>query len=360
MKKKIIIALIVIFLFFVLGGVLYGVSYVKNSVKAMDKNDNTEIVFEIKSGTPTKQIMEDLCNRGLTKDKNIAYYYAKKYPNFNPQAGVYSLNKTMDLKEILDKFNSGKVIDDSIAVTFVEGKRITDYAKVINKNFGYSEEEVIATLADRAYLQELIEKYWFLTDDILNDKLYYALEGYLYPDTYAFKKDASIKDIVEKMLGGMSNKLANFRTEIDNNKYSVHEILTLASIVELEGGNSNDRQGVAGVFANRLKYGWSLGSDVTTYYGAKINMADRDLWQYEIEEVNGYNTRPAAMAGKLPIGPICSPSVDSLRAAIEPAEHDYMYFVADKNGKTYFNRTYDEHQKTINKLKADGLWYVYK
>jgi UPF0755 protein len=353
MKKKIIIALVVIFLFFALVGIC-GYSYYNSSIGAMDKNDTSEIVFEIKPGTPTKKIMEELCNRGLTKNKDIAYYYAKKYPNLNPQAGVYSLNKAMSLKDILDKFNKGDIIDDSIAVTFVEGKRITDYAKVINKNFGYSEEEVIATLADRAYLEELIEKYWFLTDDILNDKLYYALEGYLYPDTYAFKKDASIKDVVEKMLSGMSNKLANARKEIDDSEYNVHQILTLASIVELEGGNSNDRQGVAGVFANRLKYGWSLGSDVTTYYGARINMADRDLYQAEIEEVNGYNTRPAAMAGKLPIGPICSPSYESIRAAIEPAEHDYMYFVADKNGKTYFNRTYDEHQKTLNKVKSAG------
>ena len=359
MKKKVIIALIVIFLFFALGGVV-GFNYYKSCLRAVDKNDNSEVIFEIKSGTTTKTIMEDLYNRGLIKNKDIGYFYAKKYPNLNPQAGVYSLNKTMSVKDILDTFNSGKVIDDSIAVTFVEGKRITDYAKVINKTFGYSEDEVLAVVADRAYLEELIEKYWFLTDDILNDKLYYALEGYLYPDTYAFKKDASIKDIVEKMLGGMANKLSNLRKEFDESKYSVHEILTLASIVELEGGNSKDRGGVAGVFYNRLNKGWSLGSDVTTYYGARVNMADRDLWQAEIEEVNGYNTRPASMAGKLPIGPICSPSLESIRATLEPEEHLYMYFVADKYGKTYFSYTGEEHQKTIDRLKSEGLWYVYE
>ncbi len=359
MKKKIIIAIIVIFLFFVLAGGLWGFNYVKSCAKAMDKNDNTEIVVEIKNGTPTKTIIEELYNRGLTKNKDVAYYYAKKYPNFSPQAGVYSLNKTMSLNDIFEKLNKGDVIDDSIAVTFVEGKRLTDYAKVINKNFGYSEEEVMAVLADRGYLQELIEKYWFLTDDILNDKLYFALEGYLYPDTYAFKKDATIKDIIEKMLTGTANKLAGFRKEIDDSKYSVHELLTLASIIELEAGNSKERAMVAGVFYNRLNEGWSLGSDVTTYYGARKTFKE-DLWQKEIEEVNGYNTRPASMAGKLPIGPICSPGFESIRATIEPEETTYMYFVADKNGKTYFSYTGEEHQRTINKLKNDGLWYVYE
>ena len=265
----------------------------------------------------------------------------------------------MSFEEIMEKFNKGEVQDNSISVTFVEGKRITDYVKVINKNFGYSEEEILKVLSDKEYLNELIEKYWFLTEDILNDKLYYALEGYLYPDTYAFKQDASIKDIVGKMLDGMSNKLANCKELIDKNKYSVHEILTMASIVELEGANSNDRYGVAGVFYNRLNSGMSLGSDVTTYYGARVNMADRDLWQAEIEAVNGYNTRPASMAGKLPIGPICSPSIDSIKASLEPEEHDYLYFVADKTGKTYFNHTYQEHINTINRLKKEGLWYEY-
>ena len=358
MGKKIIIAIIVIFLFFALAGV-FGFNYYKSCLKAIDKNDTNEIVFEIKTGTATKAIMEELYNKGLVKNKDIAYFYAKKYPSFNPQAGVYSLNKTMDLKAILDTFQNGKVIDDSIAVTFIEGKRITDYAKVINKNFGYSEDEVISTLSDRAYLQELIDKYWFLTEDILDDKLYYALEGYLYPDTYAFKKDASIKEIVEKMLTGMGNKLANFRKEIDESKYSVHELLTLATIIELEAGNSKERAMVAGVFYNRLNQGWSLGSDVTTYYGARKTFKE-DLWQKEIEEINGYNTRPAAMAGKLPIGPICGPSFESIRATIEPEENTYMYFVADKNGKTYFSYTGEEHQRTINKLKSEGLWYVYE
>ena len=139
----------------------------------------------------------------------------------------------------------------------------------------------------------------------------------------------------------------------------LHEILTMASIVELEGANKLDRQGVSGVFYNRLKSGMQLGSDVTAYYAARVNMSERDLYQYEIDEVNDYNTRPGAMAGKLPVGPICNPSSTSIKAALMPEEHDYFYFVADKNKKTYFSKTYEEHQNIINKLKSEGLWFNY-
>ncbi len=358
MKKILLVIVIAIFLFFVLAGV-GGVLYYNNGLKAVDSNDKTEVLFEVKPNTFATGVVEKLIESGLVKNKISARIYLKLHGDVAPQAGVYSLNKAMTLEEMLNKMTKGDAVIDSVSVTFVEGKRIPYFVSVVNKNFGYSEEEIYKVISDEAYLKELINKYWFLTDEVLNDKLYYALEGYLYPDTYAFKKEASIKEIVEKLLDGMANKLAGCRELIDSSKYNVHEILTLASIVELEGANSDDRNGVAGVFFNRLNRGMSLGSDVTTYYGAKVNMADRDLYQAEIEENNGYNTRPASMAGKLPIGPICGPSIQSIRAVLEPEEHTYLYFVADKNGKTYFNYDYSGHVNTINKLKKEGLWYTY-
>ena len=361
MKKKFIIVIIVIFLFFIALGI-GGVFYYTNGLKpvSMAKQTVKDVLFEVSPGTSSKTIVENLAKEGLIRSKYVGFIYLKLNKDVAPKAGKYYLNKGMSFEEIIKKISDKSDVDeDSINVTFIEGKRITDYVKVINTNFGYSEEEIIATLADKEYLQELIDKYWFLTDEILNDKLYYALEGYLYPDTYAFKKDASIKDIIEKMLEGMNKKVVGYKDIATQSKYTFHQILTIASIVELEGANSDDRLGVSGVFYNRLENGMSLGSDVTTYYGARINMADRDLYQWEIEQVNDYNTRPAQMAGKLPVGPICSPSIQSIVAAIEPEEHDYFYFVADKNGKTYFSYTYSEHQQVINRLKQDGLWYVY-
>ena len=88
-------------------------------------------------------------------------------------------------------------------------------------------------------------------------------------------------------------------------------------------------------------------------------MSERDLYQAELNAVNGYNTRVSVMAGKLPIGPICNPSVLSLEAVLNPTNSDYFYFVADKNKKVYYSKTYNEHLATIQNLKSKGLWYTY-
>ena len=233
-------------------------------------------------------------------------------------------------------------------------------ASVIASNTNNTEKEVYDTLNDKEYLDELINKYWFIEKDIKNENIYYSLEGYLYPNTYEFyNKDVSVKEIFSTMLDEMDKKLSNYKTDLLSQKYSIHEILTLASIIELEGGNSTDREGISGVFYNRLNSNWSLGSDVTTYYAAKIELSERDLYQYEIDDKNYYNTRSSYLAGKLPIGPICNPSIDSIKASLYPKTSEYYYFVADKTGATYFSKTYDEHLATRNDLIKAGLWYTY-
>lgn len=357
--KKILIVCLVIFSFFMLG--LGGtIIYYNQSVeyKETNKEKIKEIDFVIKEGSSANGVIDSLYSNGLIKNKYVGYFYLKTHKDLKIMAGVYKLNTGMNLRDILGKIDSGDSIKNTIAVTFVEGKRVTDYANVIAKNFPYTYEEVMAVIEDREYLNELIGKYSFLTKDLLNDKLYYALEGYLAADTYYFYKDASIKTILEKMISETGKKLEKFNYK--DSKYSVHELLTMASIIELEGANKNDRDKVAGVFYNRLNSGWSLGSDVTTYYGAKVELFERDLYQYEIDANNGYNTRVQSMAGKLPIGPICSPSLESINASINPVSHDYYFFVADKNKKTYFTKTNGEHEKIIKELKDKGLWYVYK
>ena len=123
--------------------------------------------------------------------------------------------------------------------------------------------------------------------------------------------------------------------------------------------NNSDRKNVASVFYNRLDLGMSLGSDVTTYYAVKTDMGDRDLYQAEIDRYNAYNTRGPNMEGKLPIGPISSIGRASIEAAIEPSDTDYLFFVADKNGKLYFTKTNSEHIQVVNNLQSTGMWYEY-
>jgi len=359
MKKKLVVIAIAIFSFFVIGALALFFVY-KNNLKAVDSGkDIQDVVFVVEQGMTTKDVIDSLYDVGLIKNKYVGYAYIKIHNNYVLKAGVYDLDTGMDLKELLEKIKSGAARDDSISVTFVEGKRMTYFVSQISKNFGYSEDEIYAVIQNKEYLNKLIDKYWFLTDEILNDKLYYALEGYLSPNTYYFNKDATIEEIIEKLLDTTGFELNKHKDAIEKSDFTVHEFLTLASIVELEGGNADDRQGVAGVFYNRLNSGWSLGSDVTTYYGARVDMAERDLTIDEINEINAYNTRVAQMAGKLPVGPICNPGIDAIVATIEPKEHDYYYFVADKNGKTYFTKSQAEHDSKIAELKRNGLWFEY-
>ena len=183
------------------------------------------------------------------------------------------------------------------------------------------------------------------------------MEGYLYPDTYEFKQNSTLEEIIEKMLNNMDSKLSNYKDEIKLSNYNIHELLTLASIVELEGVNSKDRSMVAGVFYNRLKSNMTLGSDVTTYYAVDKDFT-RNLSQKDLDSCNGYNTRGTCVTG-LPVGPICSSSLSSLAASIEPTENEYFYFVADKEKNTYFSKTSTEHTQTVAKLKSEGKWYTY-
>ena len=161
------------------------------------------------------------------------------------------------------------------------------------------------------------------------------------------------------MLDETNKQLEPFKNDIINSKYTMHQILTMASIVELEALNKNDRASVASVFYNRLNINMPLGSDVTTYYASGVDMSERDLTVNELNAVNSYNTRSTTMAGKLPVGPICNPSISSIEAALHPAATDYYFFVADKNGNVYYTKTNREHEQKILELKNKGLWFNY-
>ena len=324
--------------------------------------DSTLKQIEIKAGSSYLTIAPLLKQNNLIKSETFYKLYIKIFKPKSLEACTYNLSGNMGVKKIVSELEKGcKANPNAFNITFKEGLNMRAIAKTIANNTNNSEDDVFDLLKDTNYLNEIINEYWFLTDEIKNPKIYYSLEGYLFPDTYQFaNKDAPVKEIFNTMLDEMGSKLEKYKTEIDKSGYTVHEILSLASIVELEAANSNDRAGVAGVFYNRLENNWSLGSDVTTYYAAKVDVSERDLYQTEIDDYNAYNTRNQLMAGKLPVGPICNPGMASIKATIEPTSHDYFYFVADKNKKTYFSKTEYQHNQIINQLKSEDLWYEYE
>lgn len=354
-KKKIIYIIPLIIWVVMIIGIVF--CYI-NTTPISSKSD--KVVLKIEEGTTIRDVADVLKEKNLIRNKTFLLVYIKLNSINGIKAGNYSLNRNMDLKDILTILQDGSNIkNETISITFNEGKTMRGMAKIIEQTTSNSYDDVFEVLSNKEYINSLINKYWFLDETILNENIYYPLEGYLAPNTYEFKIDVSVEDIFEKLLDQTDSILEKNKSAIENNNFSVHQIITLASMVESEGVTLDDRKNIAGVFINRLNSGMSLGSDVTTYYAAKIELGERDLYKSELASDNPYNTRASANAGKLPVGPICNPSEEAIEAVINYASNDYLYFVADKNMKVYFTKTDEEHNKIINELKSSGLWYEY-
>lgn len=349
MKKISIILSILI----IIGSVLLLLIY-KIGISSVSSNSEVK-EFIVEKGSTYVSISSGLKKQNLIKSELMYKIFIKLNKPSNLEAGKYNLSENMNVRELVKVLSSGSNSKaDTVKITFKEGKNMRYIANLISQNTNNTEEDVFNKLKDKDYINSLIEKYWFLTDDIKKEEIYYPLEGYLFPDTYEFLKDSSVEDIFKIMLDQMENKLKDLKEEIEKSKYSIHELITLASIVELEGSSSNDRAKVSGVFYNRLNNGWTLGSDVTTYYAEK-----KDDWSgltySQLNKCNAYNTRGTCVKG-LPIGPICNPGIESIKATINPEITNNYYFVADCSGKTYLNKTESGHNSTIKKLKNENNW----
>ena len=323
--------------------------------------DNSEIEVTIPMGTGTSQIAKILKQNNIIRSETGFKIYVKLNKISNFQAGNYYLKQSMSLKEITKMLQSGIMYDpNELTITYLEGKNMRWLASKIAQITNNEEEEVYSLLKDEQYLDKIINKYWFITEDIKNKDIYYSLEGYLFPDTYALKnKDVTVEEIFEKMLDKMEDVLEEYKNNIENSNYTAHQILTMASIIEMESMKVEDRKDVSSVIYNRLRNNMAIQSDVTTYYAIKVDMGERDLYQRELNTYNPYNTRGPNMEGKLPIGPISSVSKTSIEAAVNPNNTNYFYFVADKAGKLYFSKTISEHNQIITELKTKGLWFEY-
>ncbi len=352
--RNMAIILLVVFTTVILAlGIYYKVNMTGTS------NSDTKKIVNIEEGT-INDIAKTLKDNNLIKNVSIFKVYIKLTNKSNLKAGTYELSENMGVEKIVKILEEGtKYNPNEISITFKEGINIRKIATLISENTNNSYDDVIKKASDETFINTLIDKYWFLTEDIKNKNIYYSLEGYLFPDTYRFNnREVTTEEIFTKMLDEMDKKLSKYKDEINKSDLSVHEIITLASVVELEGAKATDRKGVAGVFYNRLASSAypTLGSDATTYYASKIDDWSYSLTYKELNDCkNKYNTRCSSNTG-LPIGPICNPGIESIEATINPDKHEYYYFVADCNGKVYLTKNSTEHNNIINKLKKEDNW----
>ena len=328
--------------------------YYQYNTSPIDKSSKANIEVTIPEGMSTANIAKTLYDKGLIRNEFFFKVYLKLNNVSSLKASTYLLTKSMSMKEIVEELEKGNTNDNVIRLTFKEGESVKDYANMISKNTDITSEEFLSTIKDTTLLTNLINDYWFLTDSILDENIYYPLEGYLFPDTYEFSKDnLDSETIIRKLLDEEEEKLAPYKDTLENS--NIHSIMTLASIAELEGVKDEDRKMIISVFNNRLARGMNLGSDVTTYYAFDEEM-NSDLTSEMFNTYNPYNTRSSEMAGRLPVGPISNPSLSSIDAAINPSSSDYLYFVADKNRNVYFTKTVAEHEEKVQELKENGDW----
>ena len=334
--------------------VLIALGIYKYETSAVSSNTDPKIIT-VDEGDNYISIASKLKEQNLIRSETFYRLYLRFANPGTLMSGDYELNEAMSVPEIIKVLSDENSRDSTVKITFREGLNIIQMAKIVEEKTDITAEEFINKLADTSYLQSLQQDYWFLTDEIYNSEIYYPLEGYLYPDTYHFEKsELNIDDIVRKILDNTEAKLEPYKEQLQSGTYTTHQILTLASIVELEAVSDSDRATVAGVLYNRLNDNWSLGCDATTYYAAKKSMTE-SLTQSDLTACNGYNTRCTSMTG-LPVGPIDNPSISSIEAALNPTESDYYYFVADTDKKVYFTKNATEHDRIIAQLRDEGKW----
>lgn len=314
------------------------------------------VEVEIPNNTTAKGIASILKKHHLIRDERMFLIYVKIRKVDNLKAGYYDLSANMGVEKIISLLQEGsKKNPNEIRLTFREGINIRRVANIISESTNNSYDSVIELLKNESYLTELTEKYWFIDESIKSKNLYYSLEGYLFPDTYYFTdKNVTVKDIFDKMLNKMDQVLTPYKVEIEKNGKTVHDILTLASIIEKEG-KIRDFHMISSVFHNRMQIHQKLESCATGYYGLGLDFNELGIATREvIGAKNDYNTYQIS---GLPVGPISLPSKDAINASLYPNDTEYLYFLSDNQGVTYFFKNYSEHQKKQQELITAGKWY---
>jgi UPF0755 protein len=253
------------------------------------------------------------------------------------KAGEYSFSPADPLYKVIYKLIKGDVIPaEQIKATFPEGASIYRMGMIL-KESGIKNWKSFQDLVDEGIIAALRERHWKIFKYISSE----SLEGYLFPDTYMFLGDASAEAMAETMLDRFEEIVIPYweKTKKDT-PFSLHEILTLASIVEKEAQQPDERPLIASVFYNRLKKGMPLAADPTIKYA--LERPTKVVYLDQLAVKSPYNTYKRI---GLPPGPICNPGLDSIKAAIYSAKTNYFFFVAKNDGSHNFSKTWQEHQR---------------
>ena len=298
--------------------------------------DDAKIYLRVKPGMGTRQIGQVLMERGVIGSKWKFWLTARlNGMDEGIKTGVYALHPRMEERDVLAKLVAGETT--RLKFTIPEGFRVRDIAKRLGEEGIVDEQEFLAKAKDyRPY--RYIEQH---------EDAVYACEGFLFPDTYVLDPDAGVDTILKEMSSDFDQRLtASMRERAAEEDLSIYELVTLASLVEKEARYAEDRPIVAQVFMKRLALGMPLQSDTTFQYFRDVPKEDLSI--ADTQEDSPYNTYQHK---GLPPGPIANPGMAAIEAVLYPADTDYLYFVADREGHNHYSTNYEDHMAIVNEVR---------
>lgn len=330
MKRTKIILFAVLGLCLAAAGV--GLWFYRYATTPTGTSETTAVVW-IKPGQGFFEATAQLQRAGLVKHPEKFRWLA--YLNGDERrirAGEYELSASMSPRAILDTLVRGEAILHKVVVP--EGATICKIGESLEMVGLVSQEAFLKAAADPALIEAL-----GLEGD--------TMEGYLFPETYHFSRDVTAEQVINKMVAQFRSVFTQAWTDRARDVgFTIHEVVTLASIVEKETARPDERPHIAAVFLNRLKRHMRLESDPTVIYGMKD--FDGNITRKDLKDLTPYNTY--RIKG-LPPGPIANPGRDSIEAVLYPSEKPYLYFVSKNDGSHHFSRTFSEHNKMVRRYQ---------
>lgn len=262
-------------------------------------------------------------------------------------AGRYRLDTAMSTSQIINTITSeDAALAQEVAVQFIEGWRTEQYAEaVVEAGLNITVDEFIAATQDPKWNDDF---------DVLHTRPSgVALEGYLFPDTYNLRMDATADDVIERLLTTFEERVTpEMIADADRLGMTLHQVMTIASIIEREAALPRERATISSVYYNRLADGMPLQADPTVQYqfGTPANWWP-EVTPTDLQQDGSYNTY---LNPSIPPGPICNPSLASIQAALNPSQTDYRFFVATGDGSHAFANTFEEHEQNIEKYQGRG------
>lgn len=304
------------------------------------------VVVEIPAGSSTKKIASILEENHLVRNSHTFTIYVRQTGKGSQlQAGRYQFTPGQPMEQIVNKMVKGEVFVDTIQFTIPEGFTIMQMASLLEEKGWVNKNKFLQEVNHGQFSYDFVQA-------IPHSKtIPYRLEGYLFPKTYELRKGATEHEIIDRMLSQFNEEWdPAWDEQLKKQKMSLHEAVTLASIIEREVAVAKERPIVAGVYYNRMAQDILLQADATIQYA--LGRPKQRLTYKDLELNHPYNTYK--YEGLTP-GPIASPGKSSMEAVIQPDHHGYLFYVTKKDGsgEHYFSKTYQEHLRNIALSKSN-------